>query len=850
MQLLDFLIILAICYLIYYLFFQNKIDGGKSDEFIIEDIDTDQNGNITNNNLCLDSKLINNKRYVIPTVCNLKQDQMMDYNLETNTIKNIEKCFYIDEENQLQLQKCNNTNAQKFIYDKKQKFIKSKFLNNKCLEYKGENQPIVLNTCNSNIKNQTFEFNGDKDIDSVVSLSILEKCVEIKDNDYSNGAIIQLNDCNYNDNQKFRYKSKEKKFESAKDKTKCLDLNYLTQKIDLWNCNNLPTQKFIYNQLEQVIKLENKCLSAKDGKNTVGNQLALIDCKIPSNGETTQVTISNGEEIQTTVINKENIVSNEDQKFILMPIANTSEMQLPQNTSNQNGNITINKQCMMIPNTYGLSNIKPTLKDCNLTKKQMFEYDIKTKRINTSLDKNKCLDINNGNINNIITIQNCNDSNSQKFDYDTANKLIKCNFNNSRCIEYKNNNFIVSECNLNNKNQKIEFNGSKDILGGVNFNIKDKCVAIPDGSNKNGTKVELQECDGGYNKELFYSSKNNSIKFETKCLGYNASNNRLEINKCIANSPNQKLIYNPTTQELMHNNKCINLTGKEFDLQTCNQTENQQFNISGIEIDEGDNPQAGFIVNKRKCLDLNSGDTNNGKHINIWQCDNSERQQFEYSPEDRSFKYSKNKKKCLDIGGGMLKIWDCNNSIPQKFYYNSIDKKIKLYDNPNLCIDLKNDNSANGNTYQVIGCYNGNHPAQQFVFNDNNYVKDYSGPIIIREKCVDVKKAKTDNKTKVQINDCNNEKEQEFIYSTSDNLIRSKLNNNKCLDFNGQVIYLYDCNGQSNQQFTYDEIKQQFKQNNKCLDLNRDDSTNGTEFGLITCKENHGAQQFIISPSI
>lgn len=801
---LDIIILLSIGFFIYYIFFQESTPPVEEDK----DINTDQNGNITTDKLCLDSKLINNKRYVVPTDCNLKQDQVFNYSLEQNTIKNIgeiEKCFYINNENKIELKQCQNSYSEQFIFDKKNKQIKSKNLTNQCIQKINKNESLYINTCNLQNPNQKFEFNGDKNIKSNITIGNNNKCLEINgNNNYNNGTEFTMKECDSNINQQFLFDSESKKF---KFKNKCINYNPITNKIDLWDCNNLQYQNFIFDDINNLLKYENKCV-------TINNSIPIItECK-KTNTDTYDIT----------------------QIFNLSPIINLeNNMDLPNNMDIISNNITINKKCFNIPGDYLYSLTAPKLETCNLKNNQSFNYIKDTNQITSDMDKNKCMEYNN----NIIYFENCNNTKkNQKYMPDAKNKRIKLNENYNKCIEFKDNSFIINTCDVNNKNQEIEFNGPKNIEANININNNDKCI-----KSDNNIINLANECNEDSNQKFIYNSNNKLIKSieSNKCLSYNSNVNQIELQNCNKDDILQQITFDDTSQKLLLNKKCItyNPTNNKYYLKNCEENNKyQDFSLTGINSNI-DTAQAGFIVNKRKCLDID-----NNKVV-IKKCNNSNNQMFEYNNIDRTIKLSNNKNKCFDIINGKLQIANCNNSNSQKFYYNKTDNKIRKYSNQGECIDLIYDDPRDNNGYQDLNCYNT--PAQEFKFNDDNYIRDYSGSIMIRDKCVDVNAAKTDNGTKVQIYDCNDTDAQKFEYSTNDYLIRSKLNRNKCLDFNGTKIHLYDCHGQSNQKFIYNPEIMNFKQDDKCIDLNRDDDTNGIEFGLITCKPSHRAQTFTFS---
>lgn len=118
-----------------------------------------------------------------------------------------------------------------------------------------------------------------------------------------------------------------------------------------------------------------------------------------------------------------------------------------------------------------------------------------------------------------------------------------------------------------------------------------------------------------------------------------------------------------------------------------------------------------------KCLDA-TGNPTNGTKVQIFDCDGSKEQKFQYTSKDNTIRLVSDKNKCLDISAGnindgtSIQMWDCNGSNAQKFIYDSVNKRIQSQVNTSKCIDLINDVSDNRNNFQVLGCKD--HRAQRF----------------------------------------------------------------------------------------------------------------------------------------
>ena len=122
-----------------------------------------------------------------------------------------------------------------------------------------------------------------------------------------------------------------------------------------------------------------------------------------------------------------------------------------------------------------------------------------------------------------------------------------------------------------------------------------------------------------------------------------------------------------------------------------------------------------------KCLDA-TGNPTNGTKLQIFDCDESKEQKFQYTSKDNTIRLVSDKTRCLDIRGGdindgsAIQIWDCVGVDAQKFIYDPVNKRIQSKVNTNKCIDLIGDNSDNRNNFQLLGCKD--HRAQSFSANE------------------------------------------------------------------------------------------------------------------------------------
>jgi hypothetical protein len=106
-------------------------------------------------------------------------------------------------------------------------------------------------------------------------------------------------------------------------------------------------------------------------------------------------------------------------------------------------------------------------------------------------------------------------------------------------------------------------------------------------------------------------------------------------------------------------------------------------------------------------------------------------------------------------------------------------------------------------------------------------------------RCLDVPNATTTNGTQMELWDCNGGSNQRFTYTSGKQL---QVYGNKCLDASGQgtsdgtAVIIWDCNGQANQQWNVNSNGSiTGVQSGKCLDAVGAGTANGTKIQLYSC---------------
>ncbi|MFZ6747160.1 ricin-type beta-trefoil lectin domain protein [Undibacterium sp. JH2W] len=114
--------------------------------------------------------------------------------------------------------------------------------------------------------------------------------------------------------------------------------------------------------------------------------------------------------------------------------------------------------------------------------------------------------------------------------------------------------------------------------------------------------------------------------------------------------------------------------------------------------------------------------------------------------------------KCLDVeqnkthDGARVQIWECNGTPAQQWNYNQRTGEVR--GSAGKCLDVDNGNSADGTRIQIFQCNGTN--AQRW-----SYAKgELRG---IAGKCLDVDNGNTDDGTRVQLWECNATNAQSWV---------------------------------------------------------------------------------------
>jgi hypothetical protein len=131
-------------------------------------------------------------------------------------------------------------------------------------------------------------------------------------------------------------------------------------------------------------------------------------------------------------------------------------------------------------------------------------------------------------------------------------------------------------------------------------------------------------------------------------------------------------------------------------------------------------PHQAIKTKDGKCWDIPNNEAKGGANIQIYDCNGSDAQKFEYSA-DGTIKHIPSEL-CVDIPGGnrtngnKLILWDCNGGSNQKFTERYGSTFCSTRDRAaDKCIDIPNNDTSNGSKLQIWD-RNSISSAQQFTF--------------------------------------------------------------------------------------------------------------------------------------
>jgi len=289
-----------------------------------------------------------------------------------------------------------------------------------------------------------------------------------------------------------------------------------------------------------------------------------------------------------------------------------------------------------------------------------------------------------------------------------------------------------------------------------------------------------------------------------------------------------------------------------------------------VDRGSGQNPKAptcrgksgAFLVNRDKnlCIDISGGKLYNGAALEIWGCNGKDQQHFIWCDDNRIVS-AVDDTYCIDIPGGVpgyptnLQMWKCNGRESQKWGYDSKTQAIfPLEEGERMCVDIQGAVLKQGTAVNLYPCDPSKgkmgeawalvSPPPLVCWGQPGHFK----PLRDQNKCLDLKGGQAQNGNQVWIWDCNGHTNQEWIWC-SDNRIVTAMNTNFCLDIPGDIkqgtyLQIWECNRHDNQRWGYDGntlgIYPTSRGESMCMDLDSASLKAGTRVNLFQCDPSKG----------
>ncbi|HEV2637934.1 MAG TPA: ricin-type beta-trefoil lectin domain protein, partial [Actinocrinis sp.] len=239
----------------------------------------------------------------------------------------------------------------------------------------------------------------------------------------------------------------------------------------------------------------------------------------------------------------------------------------------------------------------------------------------------------------------------------------------------------------------------------------------------------------------------------------------------------------------LDDNAGSNTNGNKVDIYTCNGTGAQVWQYTN-----------GTLQNNGSCLDVvGNGATADGTLVDLWSCNGGNNQVWNVV---NGTLVNPQSGKCLDdpglstTAGTQLDIWDCNGGVNQNWALPPAVGPVTVATN-GMCLDDANNSTADGNKIDIWGCNAGTN--QQWELTAANTLVDNG-------KCLDVTGGATADGTLVELYTCNGTGAQTWQHQANGELLNP--NSGKCLDdpgFSGTAgtqVDIWDCNAGTNQQWS------------------------------------------------
>jgi hypothetical protein len=354
---------------------------------------------------------------------------------------------------------------------------------------------------------------------------------------------------------------------------------------------------------------------------------------------------------------------------------------------------------------------------------------------------------------------------------------------------------VLQTCNANDQLQQWRLTRSGELR-----TPNDLCADVRGGVDANRTPLQLLKCNQSKAQIFDYTSRG-EFRSELRdglCVevaGGNISDGTpIQVFDC--NRTASQFWKKPLTLLLATSNqlgssivglgdKCMATAGtglrSPIVLQTCNPlSPRQQWRLTATgELKTPDG----------LCLDVRGGQTANRTPLQLFDCNRTASQRFEFTADDNLLS-TLTDGLCIEAAGGNstdgtpVQVFECNGTLSQEWNISANERCLRA-DGQNL-----------RDAVRLAACDKSDWN-QHWAMDDNvGELKLISAP----DRCLDVSGGRSANRTPLQIFDCNGTKSQSFDFTRKFE-IRSKIASNKCVDVPGgnfagsDQLHIFDCNG-------------------------------------------------------
>lgn len=455
---------------------------------------------------------------------------------------------------------------------------------------------------------------------------------------------------------------------------------------------------------------------------------------------------------------------------------------------------------------------------------QMWYYNTETKVIENEYS-GKCLDANMKT--DEVTTWNCNGNENQRWSYDQSKERFM-NHGEDKCLELDGEYLRVSECDSDEKKQKF-FTVPRTYTSGKHIRNGDKCLEM---SRDKSNDVTLEKCDEmKENQNWYYNDETHEMKnsYNGYCLDVETGNGNILAWNC-RGEKNQQWLWTAKGGDTRLKSKyyddahCMD-SGSEGEvfIFPCDDRSSQHFYFEDMEptvptpatstptAAPFDGPVFSDFVTLQslgKCLTQAIMNDNN---VELDDCEEKEATQIwniNYRTKEVVSAYND---RCLSVNVDTNNVYakNCNDSKNQKWdtvFPFLMNQQIGKFKNDGRCLNIDT------STYNAEASFCSTGTNQNFELELVNQPPAPSPtpskyhPITHGDKCVEISPF-DDN---VALADCNGDEDQNWYYDKMTKEIKNEASK-ECLDVNmgtsDKNVIVWTCRGSSNQQWKWHDGK-------------------------------------------